>query len=115
MFKSIIVFGLIIACGVAAQSVDPTRPLDGSQISSSYTSLSNELVLQSIITNSQEKRVIISGQLLMLGQHINQYTLTKISDKEVTLSSQENSIKLSLYTSVSKAASRKSLSYEASN
>lgn len=90
------------------QSVDPTRPLIGASTNSSKTVQKNELILQSIISGNEDKRVIINGKLLKEGQRINQYTLLKINDNNVMLSSSEKQLKLSLYQQVIAPVNRKS-------
>lgn len=91
---------LLFAYQVFAQSADPTKPFSYSVSSSSKTVKKAELVLQTIVESGEEKRVVINGQLLSVGDRILQYKLAKITSRYALLSSPEKNMKLSLFSLV---------------
>ena len=84
----------------SAQAIDPTKPLNFIGSSTTNVNVKGQLNLQTIIASGENKSVVINGQLLNLGEQIQQYTLSKITRNYVLLSSPEKEIKLSLFKPV---------------
>lgn len=83
-----------------AYMTDPTKPLSYSANTSAKVIEKEELTLQTIVERENTKSVVISGQLLSVGDKIEQYELIKIENNSVVLSSPEKKLKLSLFSSV---------------
>lgn len=100
MYKLLLIALAFTANCIYAQSVDPTKPLDFNSQNSKTTLKKGRLMLQTIVDNGKSKSVVINGQLLTVGEKINQYKLSKISNNGVVLSSPEKTLTLTLFTSV---------------
>ena len=100
MYKFLLLFLLISSVSVNAKPTDPTKPLNLNVSSTANVVNNNALILQTIVESGKRKRVVINGQLLMVGDQIRQYTLSEITDHYVMLSSSEKNIKLSMFSSV---------------
>ncbi len=83
-----------------AQSKDPTRPFVSGESNNMVTRAKGQLVLQTIVEQGDTKRVIINGKLLNIGDQISQYKLQKIANNYVVLSSPEQELTLSLFSTV---------------
>lgn len=82
-------------------SVDPTKPLMfGTGHQTSQVIAKQELTLQTIIERDNKISVVINGQLLNVGDNIEQYKVITIEGSSVLLSSPEKNLKLSLFSSV---------------
>ncbi|PSV31645.1 MSHA biogenesis protein MshK [Photobacterium sp. GB-72] len=79
---------LLSLCAFGAYAAqDPTAPL-GWVASKAKTNQAQARLpqLQSIICDGQQCSVILSGQVVSLGERVNDYTLTNVSESSVTLS-----------------------------
>ncbi|PSX10148.1 MSHA biogenesis protein MshK [Photobacterium angustum] len=79
---------LLSVCAFGAHAAqDPTAPL-GWVASKAKTSQAKARLpqLQSIICDGKQCSVILSGQVVSLGERVNGYTLTNVSESSVTLS-----------------------------
>jgi len=85
-----------------SQQVDPTKPF-GAVVSVSTTN-SNEkiktLVLQSVIKSNNNKKAIINGQVLNVGDKYKGFALIAINPNGVVLDSPQGRMELSLFSSV---------------
>lgn len=96
--KCIFIVSLFSSAIVFAQAVDPTKPLNlHAQSSAESVRQAGELTLESVIQADNEVRVVINGQILKVGDQINQYKVQNIKDKLVTLTSPEDTLTLSLF------------------
>lgn len=79
---------------------DPTSPIAGSVIHSVAEQASSDLVLQSIIKNSQGKTIkaIISGKLVSVGDSVSIYKVKSIVDGKAVLSSSDAERTLKLFS-----------------
>lgn len=102
MCKLLIVFSLLLSIlSVNAQAeTDPTKPFN---ISSTFSSSNNteqaqgELRLDSIIHGDDVHTVMISGQLLKVGDTIGEYELIAVNDKSVMLRSPDENKQLHIF------------------
>lgn len=100
MFKIILVLGLLfLPRYVKSQQVDPTRPFS-SEASADAGEKSTRLVLQSVIQSDNNKKAIINGQVLNLGDKYQGFELIVISSKGVVLDSPQGKMELSLFSGV---------------
>ncbi len=76
---------------------DPTKPLWGGKVLQA-NKVKSRLVLQSIISNSKVKKVIINGKILKVGDSVFAYKVTAIKAKSVKLSSADKNIELTLFS-----------------
>lgn len=83
-----------------AQSIDPTKPFQQGEMNNTVTRAKGQLVLQTIVEQGETKRVVINGKLLNIGDQISQYKLLKIANNYVVLSSPEQELTLSLFSTV---------------
>lgn len=99
MFKIVLIISILISSfSVAAQNVDPTKPLTPHLYASTEkASYNNELTLESVIHTQGKVRVVINGKVLKQGDRINQYLIEEIKDKLVVLISPEDTVTLSLF------------------
>jgi len=86
-----------------SQQVDPTKPF-GAVASVSTTTNSSEkstrLVLQSVIKSNNNKKAIINGQVLNIGDKYKGFALIAINANGVVLDSPQGRMELSLFSSV---------------
>lgn len=100
MYKFSLLFLFLFCSTVKAQSADPTKPLNIMNSSVTNVTQKDALNLQTIVANGENKSVVINGQLLNIGDQIQQYKLSKITRNYVVLSSLEKDMTLSLFKSV---------------
>ncbi len=92
--------------GNSNEGTDPTKPFAGNSPSSAPLNSDNQeekkvkLVLQSIIEQGTQRKVIINGKILKMGEHIEAYQIIKINSDSVILKSAEQRLTLSLFTKV---------------
>lgn len=109
--KLSLAFSLVVSSLGAYASGDPTRPLSlggATTTSDSTVQEPNDLVLQSIISLSAsalhqaqkpaQRKAIISGQLVSLGQQVAGYQVIDISERQVILQSEDKSQELVLFS-----------------
>lgn len=89
---------LFMIASVAAE-VDPTRPLSGNYQLSSNSQHKGELRLQSIVTSAEQRKAVISGQSVKVGDTIGKYQVKQIVKNKVVLFSSERVIELELFGS----------------
>lgn len=79
---------------------DPTSPIAGSVIHSVAEQVSADLVLQSIIKNSQGKNIkaIINGKLVSVGDSVSIYKVKSITNGKAILSSPDAERTLKLFS-----------------
>lgn len=100
MFKIILILGLLLLPKyVNSQQVDPTRPFS-SMASAQTSEKSTALVLQSVIQSDNNKKAIINGQVLNVGDKYQGFELIAISSKGVVLDSPQGNMELSLFSGV---------------
>ncbi len=101
MYKLFLLFTICFTLPIFAQQADPTRPFSMKNSSASSAIMkTNQLILQSIVGESEQKNVVISGKVLKLGDTIGEYTLHQINDNDVVLKSSEKTVTLSLFSDV---------------
>lgn len=92
---------LISTKSTLANGLDPTRPLVGGAIKQSKAvAVNNQLVLQSIISQKNQTKVIISGKLMTTGDRIGQYQLVKIHQNSVTMAGPTEQLTLTIFSDV---------------
>jgi len=92
-------------CANAAELVDPTRPPD-SQFVTKPVNAGQPLSLTAIFIYPNYRLAIINGQPLMVGDHINEFTITAITPFTVELMrSQDSKEVLSLTLTVKRLRS----------
>jgi len=82
-----------------AQQVDPTKPFQATT-EVSKNKLAQLVKLQSIINVNHQFKAVINGQLMRIGDVIEGYKLTAISKTSVVLTSEQKTLKLSMFHSV---------------
>lgn len=95
---------------MAYATSDPTRPLVKSQGLFAGSTLQNNnqrLELRSIIKSGEQLTAVVNDKLLKLGDQIGQYQVAKISKSYVLLVSEEEELKLSMFTQVVNAQNEK--------
>jgi hypothetical protein len=101
VFKFIQISVLCLITALASFSslaeTDPTKPLWGSKVLQ-VSKAKSRLVLQSIISNGEVKKVIINGKILKVGDRVSAYKVTAIKAKSVKLSSADKNIELTLFS-----------------
>ncbi|MFT5815750.1 MAG: MSHA biogenesis protein MshK [Psychroserpens sp.] len=102
MYKIILVALLLFLPQYAnSQQVDPTKPFGASaSVSTNGSEKSTRLVLQSVIKSKNNKKVIINGQVLNVGDKYKGFALIAINANGVVLDSPQGRMKLSLFSSV---------------
>ena len=102
MYKiSLILLLLSLPHYANSQQVDPTKPCDAVASSSGSSSeKSTRLTLQSIIRSDGNKKVIIDGQVLNVGDKYKGFELIAINSKGVVLDSPQGKMELSLFSGV---------------
>ncbi len=100
MYKFVSLLLSCIVFSLSAQSADPTKPFHHTAQSASKAKKQQQLVLQTIVAQGQQKSVVISGKLLNTGDQIGVYQLTEIANDYVVLTSPERELTLSLFSSV---------------
>lgn len=101
LFSMVSLICVLFVCSGLHAATDPTRPLgQGMHVSPSVKPTSGGLVLQSIIKQQGEQpvRAIISGQLVTKGELVFGYQVVNIEERSVTLQSEDNVRKLTLFT-----------------
>ena len=100
VFKFITPF--ILVCGFTGSitqvlaDTDPTAPF-GHSATSSVTTESKKMVLESIIHGDGVHTVVINGMVLKTFDHIGEYQLTAVNDKSVILRSKTQRLKLHVF------------------
>lgn len=110
MFKFTILFCAVSLVNVAYGSTDPTRPLLQSNRIAAGSVLNNKnkkLELQSIIKSGERLTAVVNDKLLKQGDQIGQYQVSKITNSYVLLVSDDNELKLSMFTQVVNAQNEK--------
>lgn len=82
-----------------AQEADPTRPLSGAS-KVIDKNVKQAIQLQSIVDDGEHSTVIINGQVLKVGDRIEQYQLEQINKNNVVLSSTDKRLELSLFSAI---------------
>ena len=105
MFRNLTITALLLLLislkPTLANGLDPTRPLVGGATSQSkVVAVNNQLVLQSIISQKNKTKVIISGKLMATGDRIGQYQLIKIHDNSVTMAGPTEQLTLTIFSDV---------------
>lgn len=90
---------LFLSVTASSQQVDPTRPF-GVSASAKNTEQKSALVLQSIIQRGQEKKAVINGKILKIGDRYKDFELMAINSKGVVLQSSQSKMELSLFSGV---------------
>ena len=92
---------LLLFCSEYAngQQVDPTKPF-GAVAASNSNEKSTPLTLQSIIQRDGNKKAIIDGKVLNVGDEYKGFQLIAISSKGVVLDSPQGRMELSLFSGV---------------
>ncbi len=92
---------LLLFCSEYAngQQVDPTKPF-GAVAASNSNEKSTPLTLQSIIQRDGNKKAIIDGKVLNVGDKYKGFQLIAISSKGVVLDSPQGRMELSLFSGV---------------
>lgn len=100
MYK-IIFFALVLFLSQYAnsQQVDPTKPF-GAVTSANSSEKSTTLTLQSVIRSDNNKKAIINGQVLNIGDKYKGFALIAINAKGVVLDSPQGRMELSLFSGV---------------
>lgn len=82
--------------------VDPTKPFTGNKLSSLSNSnvVQEQLKLDSIIHGKNVHTAVVNGTLLKVGDTIGEYTLTKVNDKSVVLSSDDENKELTIFSQI---------------
>jgi len=84
-----------------SQQVDPTKPFGAVAAAPSKSNeQSTRLVLQSVIKNNNNKKAIINGQVLNVGDKYKGFALIAINANRVVLDSPQGRMELSLFSSV---------------
>ncbi|MFT5814510.1 MAG: MSHA biogenesis protein MshK [Psychroserpens sp.] len=102
MYKIILVVLLLFLPQYAnSQQVDPTKPFGAvASASTNSSEKSTRLVLQSVIKNNNNKKAIINGQVLNVGDKYKGFALIAINANGVVLDSPQGRMELSLFSSV---------------
>jgi len=90
---------LVIAQYANSQQVDPTRPF-GATAAVQSSEKTTALVLQSVIQSGNNKKAIINGQVLNVGEKYKGFELISINSKGVVLDSPQGQMELSLFSGV---------------
>lgn len=93
---------LLISLNLSAQDitlVDPTKPLNFQVQKQNNTNQVSLPRLQSIVVKSAYGQAIINNQLYQQGQSVSGYKITLIDADKVLLSYQNQTYKLTLYSS----------------
>jgi len=86
---------------VNSQQVDPTKPFGAvASVSTNSSEKSTRLVLQSVINSNNNKKAIINGQVLNVGDKYKGFALIAINANGVVLDSPQGRMELSLFSSV---------------
>ena len=100
MFKYLVIsLALLLPNIVFAKQVDPTRPFGAQSVYQADTP-SSKLALQSIIRSHNDKKAVINGVVLKVGDKYKGYELMSISSKGVMLKSSQGKMELSLFSGV---------------
>jgi len=98
---SLILLLLFLSQYVNGQQVDPTKPFGAvASSSSSDSEKSTQLILQSIIQRGGNKKAIIDGKVLNVGDKYKGFELITINSKGVVLDSPQGRMELSLFSGV---------------
>lgn len=81
------------------QGADPTRPLVPGLAAAAIKN-KGDIVLQSIIRKEQVHKAVINGEVVSKGDSVNEYRVVEINSSSVLLKSEENQLKLSLFSGV---------------
>ncbi|MBA6329103.1 hypothetical protein H4J46_14340 [Colwellia sp. MB02u-6] len=102
MYKIILVALLLFLPQYAnSQQVDPTKPFGAvASVSTNISKKSTRLVLQSVIKSNNNKKAIINGQVLNVGDKYKGFALIAINANGVVLDSPQGRMELSLFSSV---------------
>lgn len=77
--------------------MDPTRPLTAGAVAD-VKQTKTRLTLQSVVGTAMERRVIINGKSLKVGDDISGHKIIAIKPTTVVLSSADSNIELSLFS-----------------
>ncbi|TWX72721.1 hypothetical protein [Colwellia sp. C1TZA3] len=100
MYKIILVALLLFLPQYAnSQQVDPTKPF-GAVASANSSEKSTTLILQSVIQSNNNKKAIINGQVLNVGDKYKSFALIAINANGVVLDSPQGRMELSLFSGV---------------
>ncbi|MFT6194295.1 MAG: hypothetical protein ACJASU_001195 [Cognaticolwellia sp.] len=102
MYKIILVALLLSLPQYAnSQQLDPTKPFGAvALVSTNSSEKSTRLVLQSVIKSNNNKKAIINGQVLNVGDKYKGFALIAINANGVVLDSPQGKMELSLFSSV---------------
>jgi MSHA biogenesis protein MshK len=102
VYKIILVALLLFLSQYAnSQQADPTKPFRAVASGSTNNSeKSTGLVLQSVIKSNNNKKAIINGQVLNVGDKYKGFALIAINANGVVLDSPQGRMELSLFSSV---------------
>ncbi len=85
-------FCLLLACllGASTLMTDPTRP-PGTVLTPAGAASQGSLTVNAIFIYPNYRSAIINGQIVMIGDHLGDYTITSITPFAVELSGPQNS------------------------
>jgi len=90
---------LFLPIYASSQQVDPTQPF-GVVVSGNSSEKKTTLILQSIIQSDNNRKAIIDGQVLNVGDKYRGFELISINSKGVVLDSPQGRMELSLFSGV---------------
>ena len=104
MFKVLLFISTVFATPLLAKSVDPTKPLNHTQSNAAGSKTKQDIELQSIIKDGGQLKVIVNGNLLKVGDKFQQYRLTLVTEQYIVLLSEEQELKIPLFSKVVEGA-----------
>jgi len=98
VYKQILVLSaLIFATTAVGQTLDPTKPFSYSASSGKSANSETKLVLESIIHGDEVHTVVISGQIVKMGEMVNNHKLVAVNTDNVLLRSDTETLRLHLF------------------
>jgi len=98
VYKQILVLStFFIALNSVGQTLDPTKPFGFSSASAQSANSTQKLVLESIVHGEGIHTVVISGQVLKMGETVNGHKVVAVNSDNVLLRSDTETLRLYLF------------------